>query len=360
MDQEIADLLHDAELVSAALSGSCLSLHLRGLRYGASGPLADPLVELRFQGVLAIAASYEGTFDDTRPSTIAIERALKLDMLRAWPFEPCEIEANPEGRASVEDAIGGARVDWLVGDEPACLASPHHLVLRISRSLPGMAGVRLVLLAGYTTLDVRAGGASLSRDRWRAEFDAWWAHWKAYWDERRGERSEHEPDGAPFEAAIPIAADEEASACDPPDEPPFDLLPTDAPEILLAPIRAWFEGMRSGDFARAAAAFPGIAESIEARAMELGDSGDRPFCYARAVDTYWMEGRRACVKIRGIEHTAGTDDDDGSNEESVWTFSLRPNGAEWVIRSYSQGWPRHGSASALAAEQKPWLASFCR
>jgi hypothetical protein len=336
MDREIADLLHDAQLERVALQGTSLTLHVRGLRHGTDGaPLADPVVELRFLGVRAIAASYDGSFGEQRPSMLAITRGLTLDDLRAWPFEQRDIEAIPEGRASIDDALSGARVDWLAGDEPACLASPHHLVLHLCSPLPGMPGIKVVLLAGYASLDALSGGVPLSRDRWRAEFDAWWVSWRRYWERRREEPGEEDGDAA-FEAAIPAAPNEARPEYQPPNEPPFALLPTDAPEALLAPVRDWFEGTLRGDFLRAAGAYPGIAESIEARAEQLRDDTYRTFGYARAVDNWWMEGRRACVVVRGIEHLPPDGEDDAEDRESVWTFSLRPSGERWVIRTYAQ------------------------
>jgi hypothetical protein len=77
--------------------------------------------------------------------------------------------------------------------------------------------------------------------------------------------------------------------------------------------------------------------------------------YARSVERWWVEGRRACVVVRGVEHAMAADDDPATNQETVWTIALRNRRGEWCIDTYSQGWPAFGSAEKLDEKHKTWL-----
>jgi hypothetical protein len=91
-----------------------------------------------------------------------------------------------------------------------------------------------------------------------------------------------------------------------------------------------------------------------ARWNESGDDFGR-WGFARALDDWWIEGRRACAVVRGIEHEMPQEGDPAENRESVWTFALRWRECRWIIDSYVQGWPRFGSAKKLPSRRKPWL-----
>jgi hypothetical protein len=104
--------------------------------------------------------------------------------------------------------------------------------------------------------------------------------------------------------------------------------------------------------------YPGIDQNIEERARDLtrwSEQGFGRWGYARAIDDWWIEGTRACVIVRGVEHCMPDDGDPAENQETVWTFALRKQGDDWTIGTLSQGWPRFGSAKALSDSDKPWL-----
>jgi hypothetical protein len=72
--------------------------------------------------------------------------------------------------------------------------------------------------------------------------------------------------------------------------------------------------------------------------------------YVRHIDGC-CEGDRACVVVRGIEHVKGDDEAPDRNEETVITSGLRRFRQTWVIATWSQGWPRFGSAEKLPEVQ---------
>jgi hypothetical protein len=62
---------------------------------------------------------------------------------------------------------------------------------------------------------------------------------------------------------------------------------------------------------------------------------------------------RACVGARGIEHVKGDNESPARNAETVITYGLRRSQRGWVIATWSQGWPRFGSADKLP-EWQSW------
>ena len=55
--------------------------------------------------------------------------------------------------------------------------------------------------------------------------------------------------------------------------------------------------------------------------------------YARSVDSFWIEGERACVVVRGIQHWMPLEGEPARDDESVWAFGLRRVGDRWRIRT---------------------------
>ena len=104
-----------------------------------------------------------------------------------------------------------------------------------------------------------------------------------------------------------------------------------------------------------ASAYPYLDKTYEERANLLKsqylshDFGR--WLYVRCVDSWWCEGCRACVVVRGVEHTMPDDDVPTRNEETVVTYGFRKSGDRWIIATWSQGWPRFGSAPKLPGRQ---------
>jgi len=97
-----------------------------------------------------------------------------------------------------------------------------------------------------------------------------------------------------------------------------------------------------------AVSYPDLDQSAEDRAAELKhqfltDEFGR-WVYLRSVDKWWIEGQRACVVVRGIEHTMPDEEDPASNDETVLSYRLLRCGERWIISTWSQGWPGFGSA----------------
>jgi hypothetical protein len=72
------------------------------------------------------------------------------------------------------------------------------------------------------------------------------------------------------------------------------------------------------------------------------------------VDSWWVEGNRACVVVRGINHIEGDEEDPPMNSETIWEFSLRLTKERWVIRTFLESRPNAGERS-LPKSKKPWL-----
>ena len=66
---------------------------------------------------------------------------------------------------------------------------------------------------------------------------------------------------------------------------------------------------------------------------------------------------QASVVVRGIEHNQGDDESPARNEETVITYGLRNHRHTWVITTWSQDWPRFGSAEKLS-ETQSWRSEW--
>ena len=141
----------------------------------------------------------------------------------------------------------------------------------------------------------------------------------------------------------------------PPSAAPFLLPPTTVPAELLKPIEDYHTGHHEQDWLKVAAAYPNFDKGSGERAARLRDQflghNYGRWVYVRYIDGWWCEGSRACVIVRGIEHVKSDDDSPDRNEETVITYGLRKHHQTWVIATWSQGWPRFGSADKLQGEQ---------
>jgi hypothetical protein len=106
---------------------------------------------------------------------------------------------------------------------------------------------------------------------------------------------------------------------------------------------------------KVAAVYPDFDEGIDKRAARLREQFLGPnygrWMYVRHIDGWWCEGNRACVVVRGIEHDKGDEESPARNEETVVTYGLRKFRQTWAIVTWSQGWPRFGSAEKLQGAQ---------
>ena len=73
--------------------------------------------------------------------------------------------------------------------------------------------------------------------------------------------------------------------------------------------------------------------------------------YAREIEGWWIEGRRAHVRVLGVKHYMPMDNDPAENQFAHWNFALRLRNDEWKIHSYSEG-------GYLTAEGRGWVSRW--
>ncbi|MBN2494534.1 MAG: hypothetical protein JXR96_08095 [Deltaproteobacteria bacterium] len=359
---DIPHLLHDATLVSGEWDrdASRLTLVYECLRRALDGSeIEDRRVEIALDGVVAFGVAYDSSLPDIRPSELVVPDSWVVKQIDPWPFRAMEAPMSINSESDAETVELAARCDWLLGDARAASGARYRICLEYS----GSPRIRLLISVAAGAISPSIGGEPFPLDLWAKQYNAWWQGWQEHWDRKEEDGEDEEGEPALEDAAIPMGEDPPPDlSYSPPREPAFELTETEAPVEVLAPLRDWFEGLLERDWARRAGAFPHIdIEPIEhARAIEQRMQGQDfgRWGYARAVDRWWVEGKRAHVRVRGIEHSMPEEDDPAENVESVWDFALRCRRGEWKIWGYSQGWPCYGSAEKKPARQKPWLQQW--
>jgi hypothetical protein len=362
---DIPALLHDARLT--ALDWDPPLARLRAtfacLRRNADGSsIEDPAIDLDFVGTERIAAYFEPSSIDARPSRFRVRRPLKAQDLRNWqqPVGEAVIAINS---SSADFRLETAcRIDWLADGAPDRQAASRLLRVHLDLSphLHRPDGVRAALYIECDSVQTFSHGIPLDLDQWAMEYQAWWTGWKEYWDTKPVD-GDDEASGLE-KAYIPAGVDPPPdTAYWPPDRPAFQVGETDAPVALLRPIEKLLSGVLSRDWEQVADAYPDLSLPTDRRARALADrylSFDfGRWIYARRIDSWWLEGSRACVIMRGVEHRVPDGEDPEANEETVVTYGLRLHRGCWIIWTWSQGWPRHGSAPPFeedAAWREEW------
>jgi hypothetical protein len=356
--QEIPSLLHDARLTDWHWDE-----HLRWMRWYFAclrrnedgSPVEDTTVELRMEGVEQVVAYYAPARCDVRPSQFVVRKPLSPDDLAAWSGPPTEAFLAINSRQADFGMATSCVRDVLVGGD-----NGGHSGLRIHLSFVPHSyapdSVVLGLLVVCDSLQPFATGVPLDIETWTSQFEAWWAGWRRHWaaEPASGRADDREPC---LEATF-IPAGQSPSpdlSYRQPQEPPFQVEPTDAPVALLRPIEDFHTCLHGRDWRRMASAFPDFDQSNDERALQLSEqylSHDfGRWLYVRRVDSWWCEGNRACVVVRGIEHTLPDDGEPSRDEETVVTYGLRRFEDRWIIATWSQGWPRFGSAPNLPGRQ---------
>ena len=354
---DISALLGDAMLQTGRWDAARARLTLRFecTRSNADGTeLTDRTVEVCLDGIVALAASYDTPKPDDRPAQFEPPEDVRIGSLAPWVLPEIEAEWVSTGSTIDEETVAlAARTDWFHGSLDAARDARVRLSVHLTRGEPPVPTLLWVAGAG---LSFHAADGPLSLDDWATQHRAWWAAWEKEWHGEQDDEATHDglvlieterPPGPRYE---------------PPDEPAFEIDPTDCPEELLEPLRDWFEALLARDWRRRAVAERNPDMTLEEQTERLrrsclSDLFGR-WGYARAVDGWWIEGRRAYVGIRGIEHTMPMPDLAAEDTESVWDLALRQREGRWYVASYSQGWPHHGSAVSLPPEAKPWLARW--
>ncbi len=353
--QVIPPLLHDARLTDWHWDSQLRSMrwYFSCLRRNEDGsPIADTTVELRMEGVEQVVAYYAPARCDVKPSEFVVWNRLAVDNLGGWPGHPTEARIAINSRQADFD-MATSCIQEVLGDGSGPSGLRIHLFF-VPHSYSPDAAV-LGLLVACDSIQPFTTGVPLDVDAWTRLFEAWWAGWREHWAAASpGRACDEEP--TLEDAFIP------AGPSPPPDlsywqphEPPFQLTAADAPDELLWAIETFQAGHHGRDWQRMASAYPNFDRTSEERAAQLKDqylSHDfGRWLYVRCVDSWWCEGVRACVVVRGIEHTMPEDNVSAGNEETVVTYGLRRSGDRWIIATWSQGWPRFGSAPKLPGGQ---------
>ncbi len=362
---EISRLLHDASLTdlnwdprlrTLRLCFSCLRRNLDG------SPIEDPTVELRLGGVEEIVAYYSPGIIGVKPSEFDLENRLTAGDLELWPGSPDEAQLTIDS-PHAEFMTATSCIKEVLFTEPDRVRVER--CLQVYLSFPPLTCLPIAAESGIAvacnSVQPYSAGVFLDIDAWKAEFDAWWTGWQEHWAVSE-QQDDQESDAAVEDTFIPTAE------TTPPDlsyrqpaRPPFQIEPTDAPGELLGPIIEFHEGMHQRNWPRMASAWPYFDRTPAEQASQLAfqylgyDYGR--WIYIRQIDSWWCEGNRACVVVRGIEHLAPDAEEPATNQETVVTYDLRRHRNYWVIATWSQGWPRYGSAPKLSgtpAWMKGW------
>jgi len=360
--QLISQLLHDARVLSVAWDPQLCTFAIQFdcLRRAVDGAeLNERTVEIKLTGVQAIGIGYDSSSIEARPSRFEPPKRITAENLVEWPFRPLEASLSINSTA-FERALESACFDWLMGDETSLKDSACTFCLRFDQwGHFGLPMLYVHIIAGGDVFTIASGGLPISIQDWEAQYAAWWAGWKKHWDSKD---STSEGGGSEFAVAIPAG---ESAVPDlsyrPPPEAVFQIEPTDAPVEVLSPLKEYLESQHERDWSKMARVFPNPEATHEERREQLERINVSDFGrwgYARRIDDWWLEGARACVVVRGIEHQMAFERHAAQNIETVWTFSLRHRDGNWIIDTYSQGWPKFGSAKKLPAKQKPWLRKW--
>ncbi|MEO1173240.1 MAG: hypothetical protein AAFX94_14500, partial [Myxococcota bacterium] len=216
------------------------------------------------------------------------------------------------------------------------------IAIEVRVNAPCISGT---FICGGEGFVIRTSGAELSREQWSAERDAWWSGWERHWSSESEVPGENEV--SIEDTIIPAGRHKLDTRYEPPWRAAFEVGPHDLPRDLVFPIQEWFEAMVSGDWERCARAYPDPAAAFEEHVAQLALNAEHFFgrwSYARELEDWWIEGRCAFVRVRGLEYIVSDEENSGTDEESVWDFALRKRQLGWVISCFSQGWPRYGSA----------------
>src|SRR5262249_2351761 len=158
-------------------------------------------------------------------------------------------------------------------------------------------------------------------------FEAWWSGWRTHWSAVASNGWADDAEPTLEDTFIPAGESPAPNLTyRQPLEPAFDVAASDTPTELLEPIEDFHVGRHERDWSRMASSYPYLDRTNDERANQFRDqylSQDfGQWVYVRRVDSWWCEGDRACVVVRGIEHTMPDDEEPARNEETVVTYGL--------------------------------------
>jgi hypothetical protein len=352
---EIPHLLHDARLIdcswdellrSVTLTFECLRRNVDGTE------IENRSVDIVLSNVTQVIAYYSPASAVIRPSEFKVKTPITLRDLSDWPYKGREAHLAINSPRSQFELQTACVRDVLLGEEEEV---PLQVSLLFETNYYGPDGATSSLRFSCDSLQPFTNGVPLDIGLWEKQFRAWWGNWRDHWAEKT-EDDEQEQEPALENTFIPAGlSDAPDLTYEPPPASPFQIVPTDAPAKLLQPIENYHTGIFERNWRQAALAYLNLDQTIEERIEQfeqqhLGwDSGR--WIYIRQVDSWWCEGDRACVVARGIEHTKSDDEGPSTNKEAVISYGLFKYEDRWVINTWSQGWPEHGSAEKVSEPQ---------
>jgi len=357
--KDIPPLLHDARLSDCRWDRHLKTLHLcfQCLRRNVDGtPTEDGTVDLKLAGVERIAAYYSPANVLVKPSEFKPGSWITLADLEDWPHGPVEAHLAINSPQSEFEAATSCVRETLFG-EPGDAFGECELQVHVSFEPHdyGLHAATTSLCIICDTLEPVTNGIPFDIETWQSQFEAWWKGWRDHWS-GKGQNEAEEPEPALEDTVIPAGQlDLPDLSYRPPSAAPFLLSSPTAPVELLKPIEDYHTGFHERDWLKVAAAYPFFDQEPDERATRLRDQflgyAFGRWQYVRHIDGWWCEGDRACVIVRGIEHDMGDDESPVRNEETVVTYGLRKFRQTWIIATWSQGWPRFGSAEKLQEPQ---------
>lgn len=352
---EIPSLLHEARLSDCRWDHRLKALHLsfHCLRRNTDGtPIEDTTVELRLDGVESIVGYYSPANVTVKPSEFVVNARITIADLEEWPHRATEAHIAVNSLQLDFDLATSCVQETILGEQGQ---HPRESELRIHISFEPTnyrdQAASSSLFIACDSMEPFTNGVPLDIELWHSQFEAWWKGWRDHWSEKVHDHP-HEAEPAPEDTFIPAGMpDPPDLSYRPPSAAPFQLVATTAPKELLKPIEDYHNGLHDQDWLTLASAYPHFDQDLEERAARLKDQfllyDHGRWVYVRRIDDWWCEGNRACVVVRGIEHVKGDYESPARNEETVISYGLRKCRDTWVIWSWSQGWPRFGSAELL-------------
>lgn len=334
-------LLHDAAVTDCHWSARSrrLTLKYECLRARHGGERIKSPVALTFTGVKALAIALDSYDTSVQPSKAILPRPFAIGRIARWHQWPHADGPSFRDTASLDEALSATRVDWTEGDPKLLMDSRIHTSIgEFSPRIEPHAGrVAANILIGASDLLVQSRGKALSFKQWNAEYANWWRNWE------EGQEPEiPEPEVEPAtRKRRPVTFDRGGP---PTNEPAFDVGSTDLPLDLVKWARRAFERTYTkADKLRRSPPNPDAVENCQ---------------FARSVESWWREGRRAYIRIRGIDFDPATEDTPAECREAVWELALFRSTRGWKQRSWSYSYPAFGSAPKKPLNEKPWLKAW--
>lgn len=365
--QGIPDLLHEASLEGLQWKATdrTLRIFFDCLRSSVDdSEEIDSAVELRFLNVSQFAFYYSPGDDSVRPSEIDFEAHFAKADPANWDGQSSKAFLYLNSRTAQYEWETASYRRWIYQVE-GDIDSPLHVAINLSFANYDEESLEENIFITCDAIQPISGGKPLTLEKWNQQYRAWWEGYSHYWDNRAEESDEDDDDEEEdsessefyYEQIPAESAELDPLNYEPPDKPPFQIGPTDAPAELLRPIEDYHTGMLQHDWHKVRTASPQLDDREDITEEEIEEScldeNLGSWYYIRQIDSWWEEGRRACVVARGIEHSMPDAEDPAENRETVITYGLRELDGRWVIWSMKYGWPEFGSAEE-ACEEPEW------